>query len=82
MILSVYKGGCYEKEWDRLFSSVCCDRTRGNGFKRKEGRFRLGIRKRFFTIMTVRHWNRMLRDVVDAPSQETHKVRMDGALNT
>ena len=55
----------------------------GNGFKLKEGRCRLNIRKKvFFTIRVVRQWNRLPRDVVDAPSLDTLKVRLDGALGT
>ena len=75
-ILPVSKGGC-KKEGDRLFSKICCDRTRGNGFRLKEGRFRLGIRK-FFTVSVVRHWHRLPREAVDAPSLETLKARLKG----
>jgi len=54
-----YLKGRYRKGGDRLFSRVCGDRTRGNGFKLREGRFRLGIRKKSFTVWVARIWNRL-----------------------
>ncbi|KAK4824929.1 hypothetical protein QYF61_021549 [Mycteria americana] len=73
--------GAYKKDGDKLFSRACCDRTRGNGFKLKEGRFRLDIRKKLFTLKVVRHWPRLPREVGDAPSLETFQVRLARALS-
>jgi len=77
-----YPKGNNKKEGHGLYSRVCGDRTRGNGFKLNEGRFRLDVRRKTFTVRVVRHQNWFPREAVYAPSQETLKVRMDRALST
>jgi len=40
----------------------------------------LNIRKKSFTVWGVRNWNRLPKDIVDAPSLEAFKARLDQAL--
>ena len=75
-----YLKGAYKHDGNLLFTRVDNGRTRGNGFKLKEGTFKLDIRGKFFTMRVVKCWNRLPREVVDVPSLEVFKAGLDGAL--
>lgn len=72
------RGSCGKVEVS-LFQ-ITSDRSRGKYFKLHQGKFKLDIRKNFFTERVVKHWNRLSRKVVESPSLEVFGKQVDVAL--
>lgn len=74
------KGGCSQVGFS-LSSQVTSDRARRNGLQLHQERFRLDVRKSFFTGRVLKHQNRLSREVLDSPSLEAFKRHMSIALS-
>ena len=75
-----YLEGSYKEYGDSLLTRGHLEKTRGNGYKLLLGRFQLDTRGKFFTTRTISRWNNLLREVVDSPTLDTFKIRLDRVL--
>jgi len=73
-----YLRGAYKQEGDQIFTQT--DRTRGSGFKLKDGGCTLDVRRQFLTQKVMRPWHRLHRGAVHTPSLQVLKARLDGIL--
>ncbi|TRZ10606.1 hypothetical protein HGM15179_016503 [Zosterops borbonicus] len=75
------KGGCRQLGVG-LFLHAATDRMRGHSLKLHQGKYRLDIRKKFFTERVIKYWNSLPREVVESPSLDVFKKKLDVALDT
>ena len=75
-----YLQGGGQEDGVRLFPVVPSDRTRGNGHKLKQRKFRLNTKKNFFRLSMMEPWPRLPREAVESPSLEIFQTRLDAVL--
>ncbi|KAF7247676.1 Band 4.1-like protein 4B [Varanus komodoensis] len=72
-----YVRGCHMEMGRDLFFPAKVGRTRSNGAKLREPRFHLDARKHFLTVRTLRVWNGLPQEVIEAPLVRVFKDRLD-----
>ena len=76
-----YLRGCHKEEGVKLFSKAPEGRTRSNGWKLIKERSNLELRRNFLTVRTINQWNNLPPEVVNAPTLEVFKKRLDSHLS-
>ena len=82
MLIFTYKYLKGESQVDgiRIFLMVPSGRIRGKRHKLEHRKFHLNMRKKFFTLRLMEHWNRLPTEVVESPSLEIFKTNLAAYL--
>ena len=79
MLINILRVGVKRMRPDSFFSSAQ-RQGKGQQHRLKHRNFQLNMRKNFFTLRVTEHWNRLPRGIVDSPSLEILKTRLDEIL--